>query len=90
MSLTDAERETIIGWSEADDLARIYTASRKVITKLRASGATLTEEGTFEGTAWARFEIPWDLITFRSARREMTEAQRAAATANLSRARAAQ
>jgi hypothetical protein len=46
------------------------------------------EDLTFEGSAGAVFEIPADLTSFRSGRRtgrKLTEAQRAAAVANLHR-----
>jgi len=45
----------------------------------------LIERIDFDGTAGAVFEIPADLISFRSGRRKMTEAQRAAAVANIRR-----
>ena len=92
MSLTDAERETIIGWSEADGTAQVYTASRKVITRLRNNpAAELVDEGTHDGSAWARFTIPAGLVSFRSAaaRRELTAEQRAAAAERLRQGREA-
>jgi hypothetical protein len=59
MSLTAPERETVITFNDEDDTALIYTAQRPTITKLRKNpSAKLIEEGTFDGSAWARFEIP--------------------------------
>ena len=84
MSLTPPERETIVSMTDADDVARIWTAQRTIITKLPANpAATLIEEGTHDGTAWARFEIPAALLTFRTRRREMTDDQRSAAADRL-------
>jgi hypothetical protein len=44
---------------------------------------------SFDGTAGAVFEIPADLISFRSSRRKLTPEQAQAAAANLDRARQA-
>jgi hypothetical protein len=89
LSLTAPERETVITFSDADETATIHTHQRRVITKLRNNpSAELIEDISFDGTAGAVFEIPADLITFRSGRRKgrsLTEAQRAAAVANLHR-----
>lgn len=93
MSLTDAERETIVNMNDADGVAYVYTAQRKVITKLKNNpAAVLVEEGKHEGSAWARFTIPAGLISFRSTRirREMTTEQRQAAAERLRAMRAAQ
>jgi hypothetical protein len=67
VSLTAPERETVITMTDADGVAEIYTAQRPIITKLKKNpAATLLEEGKFEGPAWARFELPKALISFRS------------------------
>lgn len=79
MSLTAAERETIITFSDDNQTAHVHTAQRRIITKLdRNPAANLVKRGEFEGTAFAEFTIPADLISFRSARRkrELTEAER--------------
>ena len=68
MGLTKEERETIVLLSDDDDWAEVYTAQRPRITQLKARGAQLIEEGTFEGTAWARFRLPARCISFRSPR----------------------
>jgi hypothetical protein len=91
MSFTAAERETVITFSDEGDTAAVWTAQRPIITKLKKNaGATLIEEGKFEGTAWARFEIAAGLISFRSTRvkRELTDEQRAALGKRLQLARA--
>jgi hypothetical protein len=52
-----------------------------MITRLKNNpAATLTEEGTHDGSAWARFTIPAALVSFRSVRvrRELTDEQRQA------------
>jgi pimeloyl-ACP methyl ester carboxylesterase len=90
MSLTEHERETIIGMSDGGELAQVYTAQRKVITRLKNNpAAVLVEEGTHDGSAWARFTIPVGLVSFRQTkvRRELTEEQRAAAAERLRRGR---
>lgn len=80
MSLTAPERETIITTSDADDELRIWTAQRPVITKLKKNvAAVLVAEGVHEGSVWAEFRLPADLLTFRSGKRRVTEAQREAA-----------
>lgn len=92
MSLTESERETIISMSDSGGLAHVYTAQRKVITRLKSNpAAVLVDEGTHEGSAWARFTIPAGLVSFRSAvvRRELTAEQRSAAAERLRRGREA-
>lgn len=91
MSLSAAERETVVNLNDAEDVAYVYTAQRRTITKLRKNpAATLVEEGIHDGSAWARFEMPAGLISFRSVRvkREFTPEQRSAAAARLNAARA--
>lgn len=57
MSLTAPERETIITLNDEDETAYVYSAQRPWITKLKQNpAAILLEEGTHEGSAWARFE----------------------------------
>ncbi|QEC47845.1 hypothetical protein FSW04_09865 [Baekduia soli] len=70
MSMTPPERETVVTTSDADDTLSIWTAQRPIITKLRNNpAATLVEEGKHDGSAWARFELPAALLSFRSVRR---------------------
>jgi hypothetical protein len=84
VSLTAPERETVITFSDADDTATIHTHQRRIITKLRNNpAATEVEDLTFDGTAGAVFELPADLITFRSRRRTLSPEQAQAAAANL-------
>jgi hypothetical protein len=86
VSLTAPERETVITFSDEDETATIHTHQRRIITKLRNNpAAQLIEDISFDGTPGAVFERPADLISFRSGRRKLTEAQRAAAVANLHR-----
>jgi hypothetical protein len=67
MALSDAERETIVSYSDADDIAYIYTAQRKVITQLKKNRAVkILEEGEFEGSAFLKCELPAKLINFRN------------------------
>jgi hypothetical protein len=90
MSLTAAERETVITFSDEDDTALIHTHQRRIITKLRNNqAAELVEDISHDGTAGAVIEIPADLISFRSARRKLSPAHAKAAAANLDRAQRA-
>jgi hypothetical protein len=63
---------------------------RRIITKLKNNpAATELVDLSFDGSPGAVFEIPAELISFRSGRRKLTEAQRTAAVANLDQARRA-
>jgi hypothetical protein len=89
-SLSAAERETIVTMNDEDETADIWTAQRPIITKLKKNpAATLTEEGKHGSTVWARFTLPADLISFRSAKRtrELTEEERAEFAARMKAAR---
>jgi hypothetical protein len=86
MSLTEPERETVINLNDDETVAYIYSAQRSIITKLRKNpAATLVEEGKHDGSAWARFELPASLLSFRSGhvKRQLTDEQRAALGNNL-------
>ena len=86
MALTRDERETIVNMNDGEDIAYVYTAQRRIITLLKKNpSATLVEEGTFEGSVWARFTMPARLVSFRAGVR-LTEEQRQARAANLRRA----
>jgi hypothetical protein len=90
LSLTAPERETVITVSDEDDTAMVHTHQRRIITKLRNNpAATEVEDISHDGTAGAVFEIPADLISFRSSRRKLSAEQAKAAAANLDRARQA-
>ena len=92
MSLMPAERETIITFNDEDDGAHIWTAQRPWITRLKKNpAAVLLDEGRHDGSAWAAFEVPKELLTIRSkkVRRVLTPQQRKAAAARLERAREA-
>jgi hypothetical protein len=85
LSLTAPERETVITFSDADDTATVHTHQRRIITKLRNNpAATEIEDLSHDGTAGAVFEIPADLISFRSGRRKLSPEQAKAAAVNLS------
>lgn len=89
MSLTAIERETSILWDDLDDNAIITTYSRPLITLLRKNpGATLLEEGNFEGSAWAMFHLPKKLVSFRQPRK-LSEAAKARMASNAQKAREA-
>ena len=92
MSLTAPERETVITFSDEDDTAKIHTHQRRIITKLKNNpAAELIEDISCDGTAGAVFELPADLISFRSKTRqgrELSTAERAERVRQLHRARA--
>jgi hypothetical protein len=70
VSLTAPERETVIVMTDADELASVYTSQRAVITRLKKNpAARLLEEGRFEGSPRARFELPKRFVSFRSKER---------------------
>jgi hypothetical protein len=81
VSLTAPERETVITYSDESDTATVHTHQRRIITKLMNNpAATKVDDLTFEGTAGAVFEIPADLISFRSKKRtgrELSATERA-------------
>lgn len=86
MGLTAVERETVLTFNDEDATARVWTAQRPVITKLKKNpAAVLLAEGRHDGSAWAEFEIDKSLISFRTrrARRDLTDEQRAALTERL-------
>jgi hypothetical protein len=91
VSLTPPERETVITFSDADNVAMVHTHQRKIITKLeRNPAAEKVEDISFDGTVGAVFELPADLISFRSSRRtgrKLTEEQKQVAAANFAKAR---
>lgn len=92
MSLTEFERETIINMNDGEEVAYIYSAQRKVITRLKNNpAAVLVEEGTHDGSVWARFTLPAELVSFRSVRvrLELTDEQRRERGERLRRAGAA-
>jgi hypothetical protein len=92
MSLTAAERETVITLNDEDGHACIYTAQRPVITKLKKNpSARLIEEGKFDGSVWARFELPAGLLSLRSTRvkRELSEEAKEGLRERMAHARAA-
>jgi hypothetical protein len=73
------ERETVVNFNDDEQTACVYSAQRKIITKLKKNpAAVLVEEGVHDGSAWARFEIPKELISFRSktVKLELTEEER--------------
>jgi hypothetical protein len=88
MRLTAPERETTICLNDEDDTAHVWTAQRPVIRKLKKNpAATLLEEGEHDGSPWAAFKLPDNLVCFRSPRRALSVEQHAASSARLAKAR---
>jgi hypothetical protein len=82
MGLTAYERETVINMNDDDDLAYVSTHQRTVITALKKNPAAVLEsEGIFDGTRWANFHIPCELVSFRTrvSRPNLSPEQRAEA-----------
>ncbi|KKN24189.1 hypothetical protein LCGC14_0897550 [marine sediment metagenome] len=69
------ERETIVNFTEAEDLAQIYTCNRKWINRLEKMGFEATEE---DKTGGKTFEIPKSAIALPVIRktRKLTKAQK--------------
>lgn len=89
-SLTKAERETVVNWSDEEETAYIWTAQRPVITKLKANeSAELVNEGFIGSTAWAEFRLPSRLVSFRNKRISVSAETTAKRAAALRKARAA-
>jgi hypothetical protein len=89
VSLTAAERETIVTLNDEDEHAEIWTAQRPIITKLKKNAAaTLIAEGKHDGSAWAQFQLPAALVSFRSKRvsLELTDEERRARAERLRKA----
>ena len=64
-NFTAPERETIINLDDDSELARIWTAQRPVITKLRKHPGFTEVDSGFHGTSpWAEFTAPADRFTF--------------------------
>ena len=84
MGLTALERETVITFSDAEPRATVHTSQRTTITKLKKNPAAhLLNEGVFEGTPFASFEIAKEFVTFRSRRRSFEPEERARRAARL-------
>lgn len=69
MSLTKEERETVISYDDEHPNAIITTHRRPDITRLKKNpAAEMLEEGVHDGTAYAQFSLPKELLTFRRPR----------------------
>lgn len=93
-TLTPGERETTLTMSDGDNLVRINTAQRTVLTKLRRKPEIFTEtaSGHFGATEWAEFTCPKDRFNLGAAaraKREMTDEQRQATVARFRASRTA-
>ena len=89
-SLSADERETTLTMSDGDDFVRINTAQRAVLTRLRKKPEIFTEirSGFFGTTEWAEFTCPrqrFNLAAAARPKRELSEAQREVAKANMAR-----
>lgn len=87
MALNALERETVIVLNDAEDVASVYTAQRRMITQLKKNpAAALIDSGLFDGSPWARFELPKGFLSFRSKMRRLSEQERTRRGAQLRRA----
>lgn len=93
MSLNSFERETVVTTSDGDDLVRVWTAQRTVITRIsRDDRFTIVDSGEHEGTRWVSATIPaekWNPVTGAKRTRTMTDEQKKAAADRLRAAREA-
>lgn len=91
MSLNSFERETTVTTSDGDDLVRVWTAQRTVITRIsRDSRFTIVDSGEHDGSRWVSATIPaekWNPVTGAKRTRTMTDEQKAAAAERLRAAR---
>lgn len=91
MSLNAFERETIVTTSDGDDLVRVWTAQRTVITRISKDPRfTIVDSGEHEGTRWVSATIPaekWNPVTGAKRNRTMTDEQKKAAAERLRAAR---
>jgi hypothetical protein len=89
MGLTAQERETVINMNDEENTALITTYQRPLITKLRKNpAAKLIKELSFDKSMGAVFEIPAELLTFRTGKRA-PRAARPGAAERMNKARAA-
>lgn len=66
-SLTPPERETVVNGCDADDYIEVWTAQRKIITKLRKNpSARIIGWGRHGTTVWASFRLPARALSFRT------------------------
>jgi hypothetical protein len=88
MTLNKDEREVVIQFDEAGDIARVYTASTPWKQKLAKLNKEFPDEYRLirKDKYGASYEIPKNLISIRRPRK-MTEAQKMAIAKRLSKAR---
>lgn len=66
-ALTAPERETMVNACDADDFITVWSAQRRIITRLRKLAcAELLEEGHYGTTVWAKFKLPVEALSFRN------------------------
>ena len=88
LSLTGYERETVINLNDDETVAYVYSAQRPILRKLEAHAyAELVDQGSHQGSPWAKYKIPAKYITISKPRRRLTAEQRLAAAAHLASAR---
>lgn len=91
MALTALERETTINMSDGDNLVHIWTAQRRVISRIRKDDRfTIVTEGNEDGTEWLTATIPADKyhpVTGAKRERNLTDEQRQELADRLARVR---
>lgn len=87
------ERETVVNASDGDDIVRIWSAQRTVITRLRKHPkVTEIRSGVTENTEWAQFTLPsdqWNPVGGIKHTRTVTPEQKQASVERLKAAREA-
>jgi hypothetical protein len=90
VSLTAPERESLITFSDDYDTATIHTHQRRIIIEASEQPGSEGDRGlSHDGTAGAVFELPVNLVSFRSGQRKLSPEQAKAAAADLDRTRRA-
>jgi hypothetical protein len=83
-TLTRAERETVVVWTEADTDVRIISSSPAQIAKLRADDRFHEVPSAYADGLTAEFLIPvGEFNLSKAAKRRVSDAERAALTARL-------
>lgn len=80
MSMNAFERETIIRFSDGDELVCVWTAQRRIINMIEKDGRyTITGRGEHEGTQFLSATLPIEQWSNKfGAKRKVSEEQREA------------
>jgi hypothetical protein len=83
-SLTAEERETVVTFNDAEDLAYIMTHRSTDYTRLKNNPAAVClREGKVGSTKWAEFSLPKEFVSFRSKKKTASVKQIEAGKSNI-------